>query len=141
MTRRAKKNGTNKKSPQKKATNQKAKRYIKPTSNLVSVDIKTHKDKHGGHPHIIVDDVDENHVSVGITHDKKKGKNSPNYKLEVNPLGGTEQSYLRRQGTVAPKGEYANPQKGAMSPKDFDKAKNYGERAKRKHIEKRNKKK
>ena len=50
--------------------------------NLIQVIIKTHNDTKGGHPHIIVDNVDNKHVSVGLSTKPKKGKNSPNYKLE-----------------------------------------------------------
>ena len=48
----------------------------------IPVRIKTHNDRNGGHPHIIVDDIDDKHVSVGLTHDKYKGKNHKNYTLE-----------------------------------------------------------
>lgn len=74
--------------------------------NLIQVIIKTHNDTKGGHPHIIVDNVDNKHVSVGLSTKPKKGKNSPNYKLEKSPLNDGKQSFMRRQGTVAPKGEY-----------------------------------
>ena len=46
---------------------------------------------------------------------------------------------MRRQGTVAPMGEYENPRKGAMSPKDYAQAKIYGERAKQKYFDKQKK--
>lgn len=108
---------------------------------LIPVRIKTHKDSKGGHPHIIVDDVDDKHVSVGITHDKKKGKNNPNYALEHNPLGGAEQSYMHRQGIVAKKQEYKRPRQGYMTSKDYSKAKEYGKKAKRKYADKNHKKK
>lgn len=110
-------------------------------AETVSVTIKNHRDKNGGHPHVIVDDIDDKHVSVGFTRDNMKGKGHPNYTLEVNPLGGGDASYMRRQGTVAPKKEYIEPRFGVMTPKDFAKAKEYGERAKQKYIEKNDKKK
>lgn len=109
----------------------------KSESPLIIVPIKDHYDSHGGHPHIIVDDIDDKHVSVGITHDKKKGKNSTNYAMERNPFGGNKQSYMRRQGTVAPKSEYgAKVRKGEVTPNDFAKAEEYGGKAKQKYIEK-----
>ena len=43
----------------------------------IAVKIKNHTDKKGGHPHIILGDVDENHVSVGLTTKPKKGKTLP----------------------------------------------------------------
>lgn len=108
---------------------------------LVPVRIKTHNDSKGGHPHIIVDDIDDKHVSVGLTHDKYKGKNHNNYALERNPLGGDKKSYMHRQGTVAPRQSYSGERSGRMTPKDYDKAKEYGEKAKRKYIDKKHKKK
>ncbi len=110
------------------------------SDGLIPVRIKTHKDNKGGHPHIIVDDVDDKHVSVGITHDKKKGKNSPNYPMERNPLGGKDKSYMHRQGTVDNKKSYRGERQGKITPKDFAKAKEYGDKAKRKYIEKKTKK-
>lgn len=110
-------------------------RKEKEIKSLIPVRIKTHKDKNGGHPHVIVDDVDDKHVSVGLTHDKKKGKNSPNYPMEQNPLGGSERSYMHRQGTVDSKKMYRGERQGKMSPKDYDKAKEYGKRAKQKYLD------
>lgn len=107
----------------------------------IAVKIKNHTDKKGGHPHIILGDVDENHVSVGLTTKPKKGKNSTNYKMEVSPLGDGRQSYMRRQGTVAPKGEYKQPRSGSITEKDFAKAKEYGEKAKQKYLNEKSAKK
>ncbi len=103
---------------------------------LVPVKIKNHKDKKGGHPHVMLDKVDGKEVSVGITHDKYKGKNQKNYKCKVNPLGGTETSYLRRQGTVADSKEYYSNRAGNMHPDDYKQAKIFAERAKEKHMQK-----
>lgn len=113
------------------------------TDDLVNVNIKTHKDKNGGHPHVIVDNVDKNHVSVGLSTKKKKGKKGgTNYTLDKSPLDDGKTSYMRRQGTVASKGEYEKPRKGTMTPKDYEQAKVYGERAKQKYLsEKEHKKK
>lgn len=104
--------------------------------NLVPVKVKRFRDKKGGHPHVIVDKIDNKNVSVGITHDKSKGKGSTNYGLKRNPLGGKGKSYLRRQGTVADKSNYYGSQKGIMTPKDYTVAKKYGKRAKEKYINK-----
>ena len=113
-------------------------------SGLVSVNIKNHKDKKGGHPHVIMEDIEDKHVSVGLTHDKYKGKgenSGKNYALEHNPLGGKDKSYLRRQGTVDSKESYYSPRKGKMSPKDYARAKEYGGRAKQKYLDRKKGKK
>lgn len=114
----------------------------KAAEKLVPVHIKTHKDKNGGHPHVIVDNLEDKHVSVGLSTKSTKGKGSKNYRLERSPLNDGKTSFMRRQGTVAPKGEYIEPRKGKMTPKDYEQAKIYGERAKQKHLqEKKDKKK
>lgn len=110
-------------------------------SGLIPVNIKNHKDKKGGHPHIIIEDIDDKHVSVGLTTHLKKGKNSTNYTLENDPLGTGKKSFMRRQGIVAPQCEYVRPQKGQMTPKDYMRANEYGEKAKRKYIDTKDKKK
>lgn len=107
----------------------------------IAVNIKTHTDKKGGHPHVILDDIEDKHVSVGLTSSPKKGKNNPNYKLEKSPLDDDKISYMHRQGTVAPKKKYINPKKGTMTPGDYAQAKKYGETAKQKYIEKKEHKK
>lgn len=109
--------------------------------DLIPVRIKTHNDKNGGHPHVVIDDIDDKHVSVGITHSKKKGKNNTNYALEHNPLGGSEKSYMHRQGTVDNKRSYHGERKGKMTAKDYGKAKEYGEKAKRKYADRKKGKK
>lgn len=103
-------------------------------SNYVTVTIKNHKDKKGGHPHIILDNIDKHHVSVGLTTKPKKGKNSPNYKMEESPLKNGKQSYMRRQGTVAPQNEYYGNQQGKITKTDYGTAKKYGDKAKEKFI-------
>ena len=111
---------------------------------LLPVDIKRHGDSNGGHFNAILEDFEDKHVSVGLTTKATKGAHSSrkNYKCEVNPLGGKEQSYMRRQGMVAPKKEYEPiARKGYMSQKDLAQAKIYGEKAKQKYIEKRQQKK
>ena len=106
-------------------------------NQYVTVEIRTHKDAQGGHPHIIVDSVDDNHVSVGLTHDKYKGKGHTNITLTVNPLGKPDITYMHRQGTVYSKKSYKEqPQKGIMTKNDNEKAKNIGARAKQKYLNK-----
>ena len=108
----------------------------------IPVRIKKHKDKNGGHPHVIMEDIEDKHVSVGLSTKPKKGKNSTNYALEKSPLCDGKTSYMRRQGTVAPKYEYTNQRKGIMTQKDYKQATIYAERAKQKYLaEKKNKKK
>lgn len=137
----ARKNKNKKPTASKKQSGVTIIRNVPVDDNGVPVQIKTHKDSKGGHPHIIVDNVDNKHVSVGLSTHAKKGKNSPNFKLSKNPLGGSEQSYMRRQGTVAHVSEYEKPCKGRMTASDYGKAKEYGDKAKRKYLDKKNKKK
>lgn len=112
-------------------------------NGYVPVTIKKHSDKNGGHPHIIVEDIEDKHVSVGLSTRKRKGKKGGmNYAMEKSPLDDGKNSYMRRQGTVAPKKEYSERRMGSMTPKDYKQAKIYAERAKQKYIaEKKNKKK
>ena len=107
----------------------------------ISVTIKNHKDKKGGHPHVIVGNSDQKHISVGLSTKPKKGKNSPNYALQKSPLNDGKTSYMRRQGTVAPIGEYKKARKGTMTPTDYKKAKEYGNKAKQKYLQKKAQKK
>ena len=37
------------------------------SNDFVLITIKTHKDSKGGHPHGIIDNVEDKHVSVGFT--------------------------------------------------------------------------
>ena len=106
---------------------------------LVTVEIRRHRDSKGGHPHVMVDKVQGKEVSVGLTHSKKSGKNMPNRKLQVNPLGGNETVYMQRRGTVAPSKEYGKPKQGKMTDKDYKMAKATGEKAKQKQIDKKKK--
>ena len=131
-----------KKPTPKKASNTglKAKKTYKKPLVLVPVCIKDHRDKNGGHHHVIVDDIDDNHISLGLTTRKKKGKNSTNYYCQISPLEDGKDSYMRRQAQVAPKKEYFNPREGKMEIVDFEQAKIYGARAKKKHLEKKCKK-
>ena len=123
------------KDPARKVHNQ-------PSSGLVPVTIKTHRDKKGGHPHVIVENIDDKHVSVGLSTHPTKGKGSKNYRLEKSPLNDGKKSYMRRQGTVAPKKEYLGKKDGTMTLNDFAQAVIYAERAKQKYLDgKRDKKK
>lgn len=108
----------------------------------ISVLIKDHHDSNAGHPHVIVEDFEgDKHVSVGLTTQKLKGKNATNYKLEKDPLGEVEESYMRRQGTVDLQKNYSNSRKGKLTKKDYERALLYGQRAKEKYIKKRQEKK
>lgn len=109
-------------------------------SKNVKATIKNHKDKNGGHPHVILDNVENKHVSVGLTTKPTKGKGSKNYRLEKSPLNDGKQSYMRRQGIVAPFSEYEKQRTGTMTPKDYSNAKKYGNKAKEKYLENRHKK-
>ena len=112
------------------------------TGDIIPVTIKHHRDSKGGHPHIIVDNIDDKHVSVGLSTKPTKGKGSKNYRMEKSPFDDGKQSYMRRQGTVASKNEYAGERKGTLTSKDYTQAKIYGNRAKQKYLdEKKNKKK
>lgn len=107
----------------------------KKNNGYVPVTIKTHHDKKGGHPHIVVDNVEDKHVSVGLSTKPTKGKGSKNYRMEKSPFDDGKQSYMRRQGTVAPKSEYMGQRKGTLTPKDYAQAKIYGDRAKQKYLD------
>ena len=96
--------------------------------------LKRHRDTQGNHNHVILEDIDDKHVSVGTTTRAKKGKNSPNYKCENDIIGNGEQSYLRRQGIVDFKTNYSDPKQGRMTIKDYAQAKIYGQRAKEKYL-------
>lgn len=114
---------------------------ISMSGDMVTVTLKFKADKNGGHNHVIVDNIDDNHVSVGLSTKPKKGKNATNYKLEQSPFPDGKQSYLRRQGTVAPKHSYTSPRKGKMTKKDHERAVQYGQKAKQKYIDKKKRKK
>ncbi|MDE6398774.1 MAG: hypothetical protein K2L51_05580 [Clostridiales bacterium] len=106
--------------------------------NFVPIIVKDHMDNKGGHPHAIMDNIDNCHVSVGFSTQKHKGrskKSGTNYTLDKSPLNDGKHSYMRRQGTVAPKGKYANPRSGSMTEKDFTQAQIYAARAKQKYID------
>ena len=124
--------------PAPKKETAKKKQYSIPEILLwIPVQIKYHLDKNGGHHHVVVDELDFNYVSVGLTTNPKKGKKSPNYKCETDVLGNGKQSYMRRQGTVAPMKEYVEPStQGRLSVKDYGKAQEYAAKAKQKYLQK-----
>lgn len=104
-------------------------------TDYVEVTIKTHNDKNGGHPHVIVDNIKNKHVSVGLSTQAKKGKNGgTNYAMEKSPFDDGKKSFMRRQGFVSNKNEYSGARKGTLTPKDYSQAKVYGERAKEKYL-------
>lgn len=129
--------------PKKETPQPKAKKAYKKPLIMKPVTIKDHNDDKGGHPHVIIDDIDNKHVSVGLTTDNKKGQNSTNRRCEMNPLGTGKTSYMRRQGTVAPKREYDHKSErtGKMTVDDYAQAEIYAERAKQKYLAKKAQKK
>lgn len=108
---------------------------------LICVTLKFLPDNNGGHHHVVLEDIDDKHVSVGLTTKAKKGKNATNYKLEQSPLKDGKTSYMRRQGTVKPKKSYQGSRTGKMTDKDYQRAKAYGNKAKAKYLAKKGKKK
>lgn len=123
----------------KKTTKKNNSESSEPVS-FVSVLLKRHRDSQGNHNHVILEDIDDKHVSVGTTSSPKKGKNSPNYKCENDIIGNGEQSYLRRQGIVDFKKNYSDPKRGRMTVKDYVQAQIYGQRAKEKYLANKKKK-
>lgn len=106
--------------------------------NPIIVNTKRHRDSQGNHPHIIIEDIGDKHVSVGLSTQSKKGKSKKagnNYSLDINPLEhDTRHSYMRRQGTVDGKRNYMQPELGVMSEKDYEQAKHYADKAKAKYL-------
>lgn len=107
----------------------KIKKKRKTVEEVVPVRIKDHRDNKGGHPHIILGDIGDNHVSVGLSTKPRKGKNHPNYPLKRSPLGDGKTSYMRKQGIVDKKSSYTKPRMGNMAKDDYGVARKYGERA------------
>ena len=102
--------------------------------NKIPVTVKRHIDRKGGHPHVIMGDIDKKHISVGLSTKAKKGKNSPNYKMKGNVFGEETQTYMRRQAIIAPKDEYKGERLGAMEEEDYKKAIQYADTARRKYL-------
>ena len=95
-------------SSKKKKTIKKSSTKSAKNISFVTVLLKRHRDSQGNHNHVILEDIDDRHVSVGITTSPKKGKNSPNYKCQNDIIGNGKLSYLRRQGIVDLKTNYSN---------------------------------
>jgi hypothetical protein len=86
----------------------------------------------------------EREKGFGFSTQKKKGKNKKggtNYTMEKSPFDDGKQSYMRRQAIVAPTSEYKKPRQGTMTPKDYERAKQYADNAKQKYINRKNNKK
>ncbi len=114
------------------------------SAKAITVTIKFLPDSNGGHHHIVIEDIDDKHVSVGLTTHKRKGKgkkSGKNYTLSKSPLNDGKESYMRRQGTVKPKKSYQGAKKGKMTEKDYRQAKVYGDKAKAKYLSPKGKKK
>lgn len=110
---------------------------------LIEVLIKTHNDNKGGHPHVMMDEIQNENkdVSIGLTSDPLKGKNHPNIRLEKDPLDKKDKSYMRRTGTIDDKKNYHSPKRGTMTENDYKKAQKIAEKTKSGHIAKQNKNK
>ena len=112
-------------------------------NKIVPVTVKKHRDNKGNHNHVILGSVGNKHVSVGLTTQAKKGKNSTNYRLQKDTLDVGQKGYkpknptfMRRQGTVDDKTNYHRELKGSMTKKDYNKAVEYGNKAKEKFVQK-----
>lgn len=110
----------------------------KKKKNKIPVTVKRHIDRKGGHPHVIMGDIDKKHISVGLSTKAKKGKNSPNYKMKGNVFGEETQTYMRRQAIIAPKDEYKGERLGAMEEEDYKKANQYADAARKKYLANKN---
>ena len=109
------------------------------TSGLITVDLKFHPDSNGGHHHIIVEDLGDNHVSVGLTTNPKYDTKHKNVPLEHSPLSNQKQSYASRKGTVDKKNNYNSPKQGQITKTDKTKVTQIADKAKAKAIKKANK--
>ncbi len=112
-------------------------KYKKDKSDIVHIKIKKHKDKKNGHYHGILEDIDDKHLSIGFTRDRFKGKNHPNYALKYDPMQTGQKVYMKRQATID-KVENYRPKiySGVIHSKDYEKAKEYGQRAKENYYKK-----
>lgn len=126
---------------QKKTVAVQCKSVVK--QNTIPVTVKKHRDNQGNHNHVILGSVGNKHVSVGLTTQAKKGKNSTNYRLQKDTLDIGQKGYkpknptfMRRQGTVDYKTNYHRESKGSMTKKDYKKAVEYGNKAKEKFLQK-----
>ncbi len=108
--------------------------FKKSSIDMVDVTLKKHRDKKGGHHHVILETFDNYHVSVGLTSKNSKGKGSTNYDCKSDVLKSGKNSYMRRQGTVDKKSSYFDKRKSKMTATAFAQAKIYGQRAKEKFL-------
>ena len=109
----------------------------KDKSDIVHIKIKKHNDKKKGHYHGILEDIDGKHLSIGFTRDKFKGKNHPNRALKYDPMERGQTVFMKRQATIDDVKNY-KPKiySGIMFYQDYDKAKEYGQRAKENYYKK-----
>ena len=108
-------------------------------SELVTVNLKFHPDSNGGHHHIIVENLGDKHVSVGVTRDNKYDKKHNNVPLDHSPLSNGQKSYALRKGTVDEKKNYNSPKQGEITTEDAAKVKKIADKAKAKELKKNNK--
>lgn len=60
------------------------------------------------HPHYIIGEDENNYLSLGLTHQRKKGKGHNNYQLTKNPNSKDNKlSYLRKQIEIGNKKSYS----------------------------------
>lgn len=118
--------------PEKIVSNRDGREVTK--DEMVIATFKWHNDDNGGHDHIILESIEDHHVSVGLTTDHKKGNNSTNYRLDTSPFQDGKDSHLRRQGRVRPIIEYKREKKGIITKVDHERAMLYGKRAKEKWL-------
>lgn len=105
-------------------------------SELITVNLKFHPDSNGGHHHIIVENLGDKHVSVGVTTKKKYDKKHNNIPLDHSPLSNGQKSYALRKGTVDIKKNYNSPKQGEITTEDAAKVKTIAYKAKEKEIKK-----
>ena len=125
-----------------KAKQSRSKVYPKDTERgaNIKVKMKWHKDKQGGHHHIIGDSIDDKYVSVGLTSKSRPGKSKhKNTQLEARILDKETTSYLRREAQVIRKDLYTGNYVGYVTCNDKKQIDNQIEKAKEKY--KNNKKK
>lgn len=98
--------------------------------DLITVSLKFHPDSNGGHHHIIVENLGDSHVSVGLTTSKKFDKKHNNIPLEHSPLSNGKPSFILKKGTVDKKRNYNSPKQGQITQNDAVKVKNVADKAK-----------
>lgn len=102
------------------------------------VEIRHKKYESDRHPRIIIGSVGNNYIAFVLTHEKYKGKKHDNYKLDSDPLGSTNDCYVRRNPEIRRKSTYTDLSiEGKLSNKDYEYLKTISDRKKEKY-EKRN---